>query len=85
MGTFYLFLDFSHYYGTEVDGFGLIKDSESLCRCLLEKGQVAVVPGDAFGDDSCIRISYAASLSDLQTAADRIKKAILTLKAPSNI
>ncbi|KAF5791205.1 putative transaminase [Helianthus annuus] len=84
-GAFYLFLDFSHYYGTEVDGFGLIKDSESLCRYLLEKGQVALVPGDAFGDDSCIRISYAASLSDLQTAADRIKKAILTLNTPSNI
>ncbi|KAI3784310.1 hypothetical protein L1987_43408 [Smallanthus sonchifolius] len=79
-GAFYLFLDFSYYYGTEVDGFGLIKDSESLCRYLLEKGQVALVPGDAFGDDSCIRISYAASLSDLQTAADRIKEAILTLK-----
>ncbi|KAL9995417.1 putative transaminase [Helianthus debilis subsp. tardiflorus] len=84
-GAFYLFLDFSHYYGTEVDGFGLIKDSESLCRYLLEKGQVALVPGDAFGDDSCIRISYAASLSDLQTAADRIKKAILSLNTPSNI
>ncbi|KAD4888221.1 hypothetical protein E3N88_20294 [Mikania micrantha] len=78
-GAFYLFLDFS-YYGTEVDGFGLIKDSESLCRYLLEKGQVALVPGDAFGDDTCIRISYAASLSTLQAAAERIKKAILSLK-----
>ncbi|XP_024977591.1 bifunctional aspartate aminotransferase and glutamate/aspartate-prephenate aminotransferase, partial [Cynara cardunculus var. scolymus] len=39
-GAFYLFLDFSYYYGAEVDGFGLIKDSESLCRYLLEKGQV---------------------------------------------
>ncbi|KAJ0453790.1 putative transaminase [Helianthus annuus] len=36
--------------------------------------KVALVPGDAFGDDCCIRISYAASLSDLQTIADRIKK-----------
>ncbi|KAL8231255.1 hypothetical protein R6Q57_001033 [Mikania cordata] len=79
-GAFYLFLDFSYYYGTEVDGFGLIKDSESLCRYLLEKGQVALVPGDAFGDDTCIRISYAASLSTLQAAAERIKKAILSLK-----
>ncbi|KAL8251616.1 hypothetical protein R6Q59_035309 [Mikania micrantha] len=78
-GAFYLFLDFSCYYGIEVDGFGLINDSESLCRYLLEKGQVALVPGNAFGDDSCIRISYAASLSNLQTAVDRIKKAIHAL------
>nr|XP_043617726.1 bifunctional aspartate aminotransferase and glutamate/aspartate-prephenate aminotransferase-like [Erigeron canadensis] len=79
-GAFYLFLDFSYYYGSEVDGFGLIKDSESLCRYFLEKGQVALVPGDAFGDDTCIRISYAASLDTLKAAAERIKKATLALK-----
>ncbi|KAM0006715.1 putative transaminase [Helianthus debilis subsp. tardiflorus] len=84
-GAFYLFLDFSYYYGTEVEGFGLIKDSESLCRYFLEQGQVALVPGDAFGDDTCIRISYAASLSTLQAAAERIKKAILTLKSPASV
>ena len=39
-GAFYLFLDFSSYYGAEAVGFGTIKDSESLCRYLLEKGQV---------------------------------------------
>ncbi|MBO8590011.1 aminotransferase class I/II-fold pyridoxal phosphate-dependent enzyme, partial [Staphylococcus aureus] len=47
-GAFYLFLDFSSYYGAEVDGFGPVKDSESLCRFLLDKAQVALVPGDAF-------------------------------------
>ncbi|XP_022136875.1 bifunctional aspartate aminotransferase and glutamate/aspartate-prephenate aminotransferase [Momordica charantia] len=75
-GAFYLFLDFSSYYGSEVEGFGVINNSESLCRYLLEKGQVALVPGDAFGDDSCIRISYAESLSTLQAAVERIKNAI---------
>lgn len=39
-GAFYLFLDFSSYYGAEAEGFGIIKDSESLCRYLLDKGQV---------------------------------------------
>ncbi|KGN52768.1 bifunctional aspartate aminotransferase and glutamate/aspartate-prephenate aminotransferase [Cucumis sativus] len=75
-GAFYLFLDFSSYYGAEVEGFGVINNSESLCRYLLEKGQVALVPGDAFGDDTCIRISYAESLSVLQAAVERIKKAL---------
>ncbi|KAF8404547.1 hypothetical protein HHK36_009434 [Tetracentron sinense] len=79
-GAFYLFLDFSSYYGSEAEGFGLIKDSESLCRYLLDKGQVALVPGDAFGDDSCIRISYAASLPTLQGAMERIKEAMVLLR-----
>ncbi|CAL9001378.1 unnamed protein product [Prunus brigantina] len=79
-GAFYLFIDVSSYYGTEAEGFGKIENSESLCRYLLDKGQVALVPGDAFGDDTCIRISYAASLTTLQAAVERIKKALIALK-----
>ncbi|KAK9272601.1 hypothetical protein L1049_002975 [Liquidambar formosana] len=79
-GAFYLFLDFSFYYGAEAKGFGKIQNSESLCRYLLDEAQVALVPGDAFGDDRCIRISYAASLSTLQAAVERIKKAIIPLR-----
>ncbi|CAA0823584.1 Bifunctional aspartate aminotransferase and glutamate/aspartate-prephenate aminotransferase [Striga hermonthica] len=79
-GAFYLFLDFSSYYGSTVDGFGVINGSESLCRFLLDKGLVALVPGDAFGDDSCIRISYAESLDTLRAAFDRIKGALISLK-----
>lgn len=82
LGAFYLFIDLSSYYGVEVDGFGTINNSESLCRYLLDKAQVALVPGDAFGDDTCIRISYAASLSTLQAAVERIKKALVTLRPP---
>ncbi|KAI4354371.1 hypothetical protein L6164_003238 [Bauhinia variegata] len=78
-GAFYLFADFSSYYGQEAEGFGKIEDSESLCRYLLDKAQVALVPGSAFGDDSCIRISYAESLTTLQAAVERIKKALAPL------
>lgn len=42
--------------------------------------QVALVPGDAFGDDTCIRISYAASLTTLKAAVERIKKALVSLR-----
>ncbi|KAL6338765.1 hypothetical protein AAG906_023915 [Vitis piasezkii] len=38
-GAFYLFLDFSSYYGAEAEGFGIIENSESLCRYLLDKAQ----------------------------------------------
>ncbi|KAL5713658.1 hypothetical protein ACHQM5_015714 [Ranunculus cassubicifolius] len=79
-GAFYLFLDFSAYYGSEIEGFGVIRDSESLCRYLLDKALVAVVPGSAFGDDNCIRISYASSLSTLQAAAESIKKALAPIQ-----
>ncbi|XP_026446931.1 bifunctional aspartate aminotransferase and glutamate/aspartate-prephenate aminotransferase-like isoform X1 [Papaver somniferum] len=79
-GAFYMFPDFKSYYGSEAEGFGIIKDSESLCRYLLDKGMVALVPGDAFGDDKCIRISYAASLPTLQAAMENIKEAILALR-----
>lgn len=79
-GAFYLFLDFSFYYGSTIDDFGTITGSESLCRYLLDKAQVALVPGDAFGDDSCIRISYAESLVTLQAAVERINGALISLK-----
>nr|AGT17131.1 hypothetical protein SHCRBa_170_F15_F_220 [Saccharum hybrid cultivar R570] len=74
-GAFYLFVDFSAYYGSEVEGFGTIKNSESLCIFLLEKAQVTHL-----GDDKCIRISYAASLTTLQTAMARTKEAVALLK-----
>ncbi|KAJ6798385.1 bifunctional aspartate aminotransferase and glutamate/aspartate-prephenate aminotransferase isoform X1 [Iris pallida] len=81
-GAFYLFVDFSSYYGSDVEGFGTINNSESLCRFFLDKAQVALVPGDAFGDDKCIRISYAAALSTLQAAVGKIKEAVAFLKPP---
>ncbi|RZB73131.1 Bifunctional aspartate aminotransferase and glutamate/aspartate-prephenate aminotransferase isoform D [Glycine soja] len=39
-GGFYVFLDFSSYYGREAEGFGVIENSDSLCRYLLDKGLV---------------------------------------------
>lgn len=44
--------------------------------------QVALVPGDAFGDDRCMRISYAASLATLKDAMSKIKEALLSLRRP---
>jgi aspartate aminotransferase len=39
---------------------------------LLQKSQVAVVPGEAFGTDQHIRISYAASMNELERGLDRL-------------
>ena len=47
---------------------------------LLDKGHVGLVPGDAFGDDNHIRISYAAAEDKLIEAMKRIKNALAALK-----
>eukprot|EP00271_Cylindrocystis_brebissonii_P004636 TRINITY_DN16412_c0_g1_i1.p1 TRINITY_DN16412_c0_g1~~TRINITY_DN16412_c0_g1_i1.p1 ORF type:complete len:522 (+),score=72.59 TRINITY_DN16412_c0_g1_i1:840-2405(+) len=76
-GAFYLFPDVSEFFGdADVEGFGLVNDSDSMCRYLLERGQVALVPGEAFGAPNCIRISYAASMETLQAAMDHIEEAL---------
>ncbi len=54
-GAFYLFVDVHKCYGSEV------RNSGELCQLLLEEGHVATTPGVAFGDDRCVRLSYAVS------------------------
>lgn len=50
--------------------------SEEFCQALLEEEKVAVVPGTAFGEggEGHIRCSYAASLTDLAEAMNRIER-----------
>ena len=71
-GAFYLFPDVSAFFGREVDG-RLIESAEELCFYLLENHDVALVPGEGFGSARGLRISYAASMDELRTAADRIE------------
>ncbi|GIL58559.1 hypothetical protein Vafri_13499 [Volvox africanus] len=77
-GAFYVLPEMSAFFGpgAEAEGFGPVPDSDTFCRYLIEKANVAVVPGDAFGADSCIRISYAASLETLGKALDRIASSL---------
>ena len=74
-GAFYLFPDFSYYFGKS-NGGTQINNSTDLCLYLLEKANVALVPGEAFGSPECIRISYAAASSQLEEAMRRIKPAL---------
>jgi aspartate/glutamate/aspartate-prephenate aminotransferase len=77
-GAFYVFPDVSALVGdgASAEGFGPVADGDELCRYLLEKAQVALVPGSAFGNPECVRISYAASDDTLKEALDRIEKAL---------
>lgn len=78
-GAFYFFPDVSHYYGKS-DGTSTVKNGDDLCLFLLEKAHVSLVPGGAFGDEACVRLSYAASEKDLREALKRMKEALATLK-----
>ena len=49
-------------------------DSISFCKLALEKVGLAIVPGIAFGDDKCIRISYASSNEMINDGIDRLQR-----------
>lgn len=77
-GAFYVFPDVSSFYGKSVNGTK-IDDSMSLCMYLLEEGHIATVPGSAFGEPNCIRISFANSDDNLREAMKRFREAVAEL------
>ena len=78
-GAFYLFPKCSSFFG-KTDGERTINNSTDLAMYLLEKGHVATVGGDAFGDPDCFRMSYATSDDNIREAMRRIKEALAKLK-----
>lgn len=78
-GAFYFFPEVTWYFGKR-NGETLIQNSTDLCNYLLDKAHVALVPGEAFGNPSCIRLSYATSDKELIEAAKRIKETLSLLK-----
>ena len=78
-GAFYLFPKCSSFYGKS-DGETTVNNSTELALYLLEKGHVATVGGDAFGDPECFRMSYATSDDNIREAMRRIKEVLAKLK-----
>jgi aspartate aminotransferase len=78
-GAFYVFPDISAYFGKS-DGTTTINSSADLCMYLLNSANLALVSGDAFGDDNCVRFSYATSEDKLVEAIKRLKNALSRLK-----
>lgn len=77
-GAFYVFVDVSALYGKSYDG-QIINGSLSFADCALKKG-VALIPGIAFGNDDCIRLSYAISIEDIKEGLNRLSAFIKELK-----
>ena len=65
-GTFYCFPDFSAYE----------KDSQKLCRLLLDKVRVVTVPGKEFGMEGHLRMSYCGTIKEITEGIARIKWAL---------
>ncbi len=74
-GAFYVFPQVSHYFGKSFNG-KVINTANDLCLYLLDEAHIATVPGEAFGDPSCIRISFANSDEKLTRAMQRMKEAL---------
>jgi aspartate aminotransferase len=77
-GAFYVFPDISSYFGKS-DGEYNINNSADLCMYLLNSANLALVSGDAFGDDNCVRFSYATSEDRIIEAIKRLKNALARL------
>ena len=65
------------YVLANISQFGL--SSANFSDRLLSKHHVAVVPGEAFGDDRTIRLSYATSLDVIKKGLDRIEEIVKSL------
>ena len=78
-GAFYLFPKCSNFYGKS-DGETTINNSTDFAMYLLEKGHVATVGGDAFGNPECFRMSYATSDENIKEAMKRIKEIVAKLR-----
>jgi aspartate aminotransferase len=65
-GTFYCFPDFSAYE----------KDSQKLCRLLLDKVRVVTVPGKEFGMEGHLRMSFCGTIKEITEGIERIKWAL---------
>src|SRR5690606_23396225 len=78
-GAFYVFPVVKSLFGKSA-GDIVINNSDDLCMYLLNTAHVSTVSGAAFGEPDCIRLSYATSEEKIESAMQRIKKAISALK-----
>ena len=88
-GAFYFFPEISELYGKQVPadsvfaekyGKTVIENSTDFCMYILYDANVALVQGVAFGDDNCVRLSYATSEEKLREAVRRIREAVEKMK-----
>jgi aspartate aminotransferase len=65
----------SAHFGRTIEGRP-ITGSVSLAELLLEKAHVAVVPGEPFGNDRHVRLSFACSREQIKAGVERIAEVL---------
>ncbi len=78
-GAFYIFPDVTSYFGKS-DGTTTITNANDLSMYLLNTAHVSSVMGDAFGEPTCVRFSFANSMQNIERAWLKIKDALAKLK-----
>ncbi|MCJ8141009.1 pyridoxal phosphate-dependent aminotransferase [Falsirhodobacter halotolerans] len=84
-GAFYTFASCEGMIGRVTPEGATLTSDRDFCAWLLDRADVAVVPGSAFGLSPYFRISYATSEAELTEALARITRACATLRGPDRI
>ncbi|RAN77585.1 aspartate aminotransferase [Bacillus sp. SRB_336] len=79
-GAFYAYADVRGLLGRDIGGIRPATSAE-LAALILDKAEVAVVPGEAFGPSGFLRLSYALGDDDLATGVGRLQELLGTAKA----
>jgi len=77
-GAFYVFPDFSSWFGRTYQG-KKVTNSMEMADYLLSTSHVALVPGVSFGAEGYLRLSFATATEDIQKGLDRIEEALSLL------
>ncbi|MBC7753656.1 MAG: pyridoxal phosphate-dependent aminotransferase [Moraxellaceae bacterium] len=77
-GAFYLWVDIKKALGKK-SGTTQIKTSADFCKVLLENYFVSTVPGEEFGHEGYLRLSFAIEIDRMNQAIARIKQMILDM------
>jgi aspartate aminotransferase len=80
-GAFYAFPDISAHLKSSAGRPALAKSCTEIAKILLDKAQVAVVPGEAFGAPGYLRLSYATSLERIEEGLRRLEKFFMRAEA----
>ncbi len=72
-GAFYVFPNVSGLFNRDIAG-QTANTSIELVNLILDKAKVAFVPGEAFGSDSHVRMSYATSMENIKEGMNRLEK-----------
>jgi len=77
-GAFYVFPVVEEYFGKKI-GNEVMTNADDLCMYLLNTAHVSTVTGSAFGEPTCIRLSFANSMKNIENGLSRIKEALANL------